>query len=343
MELVTGIERGPGGFVAVGLGANGRRVQLAPEELATRGLPDVEGNPRRIRTNLRDWRLTSLDEYAYAFRRTTTEATNHSTWWFREGGSRLVVPALALLRAMVRPSTVLFPHLLKPQSLDDVCILDKTESGLCKPQLDKLGERCRGTQGVLMGPLSWFYCFPSARRAWASVYQSAAAGKLDFELPSVVATFTVRAIRAGRNAYVTSMTLLELEPQEEPLPFAADHPRILHVSPAAMGGAAKAARGQRTADSVGPHQPLSDYEWSVLGPVVYPPGQRRSSPPQARDMFNCVLQKTTTNAEWAQAAEANGVHPATAAVALSRWRAAGRWDEAMRRLAELRGHTASQC
>lgn len=348
MELVTGIERGPGGLVAVGSGANGRKVCLAPGEIATRGLPNAEGNPRRIRTNLREWHTTSLDEYAYAFRRPMTGAANHSTWWFREGSSRLVVPALALLRAMVRPSAVLFPHLLKPQSLDDVCIFDKSKSGLCRPQLFRLGDRYRGPQEILMGPLSWFYCFPSARRAWASVYQNAVAGRLDFELPNVVATFSVRTVRAGCNAYVTAMTLLELEPQEEPLPFAVSHPRILSVSPASMGGVAKAAKAAKAvkaakskpeAEPTEAHQPVSDSEWGVLGRIVYPPRTRGVSARQAREMFNCVLQKTVTNIEWAQAAAENGVNPSTAAVALSRWRADGRWEQAMRLLAESRGHT----
>lgn len=337
MELVTGIDWDSGSPRARCHGVKGTAVSISVGDMVTRGLPPSQmqsSYARRVTTDLRRWRPVSFNEYAFAFNRPLLDEPAHAAWSFVDGSTRLVVPALALLRALVRPSKALFPYLFRPQSLDDVCGYTSEAD---------MGGRVRvlapGDPRVMRSPevvesLSWMYCFPSARRAWGSVYQSAKQGMLNFALPEAVLTLNVRSVRLGANAYVTSLNAVELIAQEEPLPFAQGHPRTIHASAFAKGGQGRVADTGKQRKGLPPFQHLTDQEWHEIGPLLQ--SGKGLRPEDQRSLLDAILWKFAESVRWEDVKLRLGTSLAKAPTTYSRWKADGRWDAVVTRLSELR-------
>jgi hypothetical protein len=68
--------------------------------------------------------------------------------------------------------------------------------------------------------MNWVLQFPSARRAWASVYARALEGQLDVALPNAAAAATLRGVEVDGKLMVTSMDMLTLQAMEAPHEFA---------------------------------------------------------------------------------------------------------------------------
>lgn len=337
MELVTGIDWDSGSPRARCIGVKGAKATISVGDMVTQGLPPAQTGStyvRRVTTDLRSWRPVSFDEYAFAFNRPLLEEPGHAAWSLLDGSTRLVVPALALLRALVRPSKAFFPYLFRPQSLDDVC--------------SYAGQSGRGIQVRVLTPgdvrsihtpevtdtLSWFYCFPSARRAWGSVYQSAKQGMLKFALPEVALTLNVRSARRGSNAYVTSLSVLELVAKDEPFPFAEGHPRSIEASAFAKGGQGRVADTGKQRKGLPPFDPLTDHEWREIGPLLQ--SGKGTRPEDQRSLLDAILWKFSEGVRWDDVKQRLGSSLAKAPTSYSRWKADGRWDAVVTRLSELR-------
>lgn len=333
MEMVTGINWQNGKAVALASSGEGATKFIELAALGYRGLPEANTYARHITLNLRDLQVASFCEYAEAFGQKLSSEPRHSVWSLQLGRSRLVIPALALLRAFVRPNRVLLPQMFKAQSLDDICFLaDKGSSSYVQAH-GNLGDIRNTRESTVMGPLSWFFCFPSARRAWASVYQAAKEGHLHFELPNVRATLASRHHRVGLNCYVTTMSLVQFEALDDPADFATGHPRFFMAS--AHTRALKRSATEEGDHSIG--RELSDEEWHALGPILVRTDHgRRYETSRNRVLLNCILQKLSTDISWRDLADLHGCLPTTIASALARWRADGRLDLVMEKLTKLR-------
>jgi hypothetical protein len=331
MELITGIDWREGKTVALATVCWNKTSDVELSELASRGLPDSDALLRRYILDLRKFRCASFEEYAFVFNRPTLEKYRHSTWSVLCGRTRLVIPALALLRAFIRPGQVLFPKLFKPQSLDDVCEFSKNDNEYFVQSLIRLGDIRNTHNKTFMGPLSWFYCFPSARRAWASVYQSAKKGRLHFELPKATMTVSLRGMRVGATIYVTQLGLIGIEAHEDPLEFAMGHSLFIEASPTRSKAYMRNAQDEPVAIEF---QELSDAEWDSIGPLLI--RENRVPHIDYRPLLNCVLQKLSTTVSWQTAAELNNVTVTQAATVLSRWQADKRLDRVVERLSEIR-------
>lgn len=328
MQLVTGIEWRDGHPIAKAMGGSNRISELEISELATHGLPETDVCARNIDINLGDFKPVSFDEYAFAFNRPASDCSTHSTWSVINGKNRLVVPALVLMRALFRPGRVLMPQLFKPQSLDDVCGFSKNNGDYYV----RLNRNLNKRGFTNLAPLSWFYCFPTARLAWASVYHAAKDGRLHIELPKASLKVAMRGMKVGCTIYVTHLGLLQIEALEEPAEFGAGHARQINVS---TQSGKRYRNGKQAPESV-PYQKLTDAEWELVAPLLIRKAANRSVL-ESRSLLDCVLQKLHTGHIWQEIADLNFVPVVRARTALYRWKADTRLSRIVECLNEKRG------
>lgn len=125
MELATDIEKQDRHFAASVIAARGGQRCIPAGELANGGLPRIGRSRCRVETTFEDWRPASLGEYAAGLGISLPPEIDarHTVWSFKVKGARVLLPALALMRAFFRPAPVLFPYLFRPQSIDSVCTI----------------------------------------------------------------------------------------------------------------------------------------------------------------------------------------------------------------------------
>lgn len=341
---MTGIDWSEGTAKACVVSASGLVATVGPAELASRGLPNLSTTSpyaRRVTTDLCKWKPAPLEEYATAFGiNACGRDAGHAAWEFSDGRTRFVVPALALLRALVRPERVLLPSLFKAQSLDDICLF-KGGPGIPIEPLGTLGDGRRKLRIELLSLLSWFFCFPSARQLWASIYQHSKYGTLDMTLPRATFAFNVRSLHRVRDCYVTSLSAIDVEANEEPFEFASAHPRVMHLSARERAGAA--AHSQRLVPQLRPRSftPVTEAEWAEIAPLLE--SRKGAKADDSLMVLNAIMWKQSEGARWHEVFSRYGNNVARAPTSLSRWKADGRWDAALGRLDELRSGDTGIC
>ena len=152
MDLVTGIDWKNGKALALASSGESGEQSIELADLGHRGLPEAQTYARQITFNLRDLQVASFCEYAEAFGQKLRCEPRHSVWSLQLERSRLVIPALALLRAFVRPNKTLLPQLFKAQSLDDICFLAAKGSPYYVQAHGNLGKIQRTRESDIMGP-----------------------------------------------------------------------------------------------------------------------------------------------------------------------------------------------
>lgn len=333
MELVTGIEWRDGKAVANCINECGGARTIAPSELPTQGLPAGRYSGRTITAKLRDMQVASFEEYASAFGIPFNSGFRHSTWSLQLAQSRLVIPALTLLRAFIRPGRTLFPTLFKAQSLDDICLFSGGNENCFITPTRSLGNHLVSRSMTIMQPLSWFYCFPSARTAWSSVYQASKLGNLHFQLPEAEVKFSFYSKSVRGNNYVTAISLSRIEALEAPSEFAPGHPRTIFTSARAEGFELEAPNKQLVPNFA----ELTDDEWHSVSPLLA--AQRdpfADTFPRRRTILNGVLRKLSTSMTWPQIESEYGISEGALSTSCSRWMRDGRMKKVLARLNEMR-------
>lgn len=344
MEIATGISYTPDGPTVRCVGTSGREETLPIAKLARAGLPGMEGSRRKVKTDLRTWKPCSFEEYSYAIGRPIPEGSQHAAWSFFDGSARFVVPCLALIRELSKPMNHMLPHMFRPQSLDDVCVLDADTTPPTVSVLGTLRIRKDRLYDGLEQRLLWLTCFPSARRAWASVYQAAKEGRIDIALPHASINATVSYVKHGNNHYVVRLGLCGVEAHEEPFPFARDAPaQYVFVD----DGKAEVARLECRSWTT--NQPklrmdipahadgtvcVTDAEWEEIRAVLPMPRRSNCNP---RASLDSILSKLMNGTPWLEVKYPGTDRQANVHSLLRRWQASGRWVEILRVLERMRG------
>lgn len=339
MELVTQlVKKGPR-LVAVGVGTAETRSGRELDLLGLHGLPDSVDSRRRAEVGFEEWEPASIAEYAGAFGLSVAKGHAHEAWAFQYNRIRFVVPALVLMRALFRPNHHVLPLLFRPQSLDDTC----TYAGPGLHGHIALLGGFRGSyhtreRASIAEPLSWMYCFPSARAMWASAFGASQEGRLALALPQASARMVLHGRMHAQNFYATRLAFVSITAQEEPFEFASDHSRIIcfHVMDEAMASGFK--RNKTRDDSIGlrdGEHALSEEEWRVVEPIVVRGGPGFKYDPRA--VVDAVLAKQCQGTSWTETTYPPGIQHTTACVAFCRWQKDGRWQQVLEVLREARG------
>lgn len=325
MELATRIQL-PRGAEIFNSSTASRFIDIA--ELSSRGLPKSNEGKLFCSFDLRAFEIFDFNEYANAYNIASTALASHSTWSVVHQGTRYIIPALAFLRAFFRPHNLLFPRIFEPQSLDDVCSYSEFagETGIRLSARFSANQRQRFNSA--MWAISWFYCFPSARRAWASVFQAANQGCIHFELPLATATFKLTGKNVNGSIFVSDLFLQGIECHERPFNFANRHPTSITRSSGNYGLL-------KTASEVRYHK-MTEAEWIHISAVLDSFDWKTRPGSYDRSVTNAILFRLTSKVAWSTAAQMHDVSVFQAVGAFRRWQTDGRLDRVIERLCELR-------
>jgi len=324
LELVSGLAIENGRISALAVNKKGELRSFKPSEFVTRGLPKksgLAGYSIDIRTSLKGWKPCSLHDYARAFELPTTTEGKHTAWTFSQEGRAFVVPALALIRTFVGRRKRLYSHLFKPQSLDDICSWDDKNAEVLVPSegIRRPIERgCSHLQYSEM--LAWMFCFPSARRAWASVYQGAVDGRLHVHLPKATVDLQLKYRLHGGTGYVFDLKFLATQPNEAPFEFAARCERRFE------------AINRFRPTTFERHESVTDSQWAAVAPILVDKSYPASQP---RTDFDTMLLKQREGLTWKEAAMAFNANPTRVASLHLSWTTRGKLQQALAQLAEL--------
>ncbi|ANH66666.1 hypothetical protein ABE85_02160 [Mitsuaria sp. 7] len=344
-----GIKRVDGRFVAYGTGTSRMRVGIDVDNLTFQGLPDNKRDRMRVESEFEQWRPASFLEYACALSMDLNGDTAHDAWAFIHNGMRVVVPALVLMRAMLRPHDPVFDLAFSGKSLESVVTYSGDASqaggfGVVAMVASYRYSADTSNKATIVEPLSWAYSFPSAREMWNSIYASATHGRLGLQLPKAWSHMVVHGVAHARNFYVTQLAVVSLEPREEPFEFANEHARVIkfHEAMEVVASGLKPLRAKD--DSIKLHSnrtsALSDAEWSEIAPLFSRGGSHDGKTGNVHDqrlIVDGILAKLTAGTSWTETRYAEGIPHTSVSIAYHRWQKSGRWQSILDVLNKQRG------
>lgn len=135
----------------------------------------------------------------------------HQTYFWAPGcGQQVIVPAQELICLLLTGNEKLRPLLFTPTAPESFLESDPLHRVKLVPALKR-----RGTSHG-MSLLRWITSYPSARRAWASVYAHALDGRLGLHLPNARMEVRFRGVTHGPHVLTVDCALAALEPTEAP-------------------------------------------------------------------------------------------------------------------------------
>lgn len=322
--------------------ADGRVDLLALKELGRHGVPDGKPAARR-RLDLKFKDCVPIDSRVYrdhfGLGKHTVAADCHQVFEVLVGGDRYLVPALAMMRALFRPSLHLLPQMFLPNVLARACRLgwsgELAHVVVDAPWATGYDAEQRAD---CEGPLQWMMLHPTARWMADSVHQHAMAGRVAVDLPEGEAEIVFAGLPSETAFFVTEVRILSVTPLESP-DFPVDEPagRIDFVN-------RTWAEGRNLRESVSTDVPLhadgshavTDAEWAVVGPLLESARKTKSAYQHCqRAMFDGVLGKLATGKSWRDSPYAVGDWR-NAATSYRRWNSRGTFDQALQALRGMR-------
>ena len=307
MDWVESLDRHNGKLVARVAGV-GRPKGLV--ELDAMHLPNLPGitssRLRRVRidSDFEAWSISSTKEYFAGFDFDLDAEEHHQVFAIMHDGVRYLIPALVLMKAMFRPFHQLAAFLFAPHGLELLSIPDlgskEPSVHLMPGTLDTHSKR----QASVREPLSWFWCFPTARKCWDSVYLWACKGKLAMDLPTGKIRLVVKGKKQAGTCYVTECSVIQVDIQERPHEFAQAHRRFIVFHEGASLGDTR--RGKRSRPAPLSDSKLlmrngiwflSDEEWDAIKPIAAP----NLSPYRKHDLrivLDGIIEKIGSGTPW---------------------------------------------
>lgn len=334
MSLVTGIDVGKWS-ASIANGTNkpeGPRVAL--ETLLDQGLPESGTNHYRAAIDLSTMQPCSIEEYAYSMGLPEAADAHHGAWTCKHEEMRLVLPALALIRALIGEHPTCFSRLFRPQSLDDVYEFAPTNAMEQVRVSNLLGPAKVTDRAELRRRLTWFACFPSARMAWASVFGHAKQGRLDIALPKLTVNAWLRGQRHKNNFYATKLQIQDVVANERPFEFATHCATAIEF----IGDGRRIMQSTHSLQSLnvpmrGELSALNDEEWERVRPLF---SKDPSQEVNRRQILDAILLKWSKNMTWSAIEEMLGKNEGTTSSYYYKWRIDGRISKLMDILREMR-------
>jgi hypothetical protein len=185
--------------------------------LVTLGLPDIAKSSRlRYEGCLSDWKCIDSNEYLDALNLPTPpKSTNrHFVYEGYCDHVRIVVPALALIRALFKPTPDVLPVLFMPATVDMLSFVDYTSESReviidHKECQRKFRASKQGTRQHLS--LDWAQTSKTARASAHSVFMHALEGALGLTLPRGKATLVFHGEERNETLFVNQVAFIAVE------------------------------------------------------------------------------------------------------------------------------------
>ena len=184
----------------------------------------------------------------------------------------------------------------------------------------------------------WMLSYPSAHKAWGSVYRNALDGRLDMALPKAIVDMSIRARRAGDRLMVAQLVARRLSPLEEPFEFAnglAAKEFLLQACPPRTHRGTAPIAVEELLRSRGFAGPMNDDQWNRVDRILnvrMPHRGRPGHPPRClREIVDVILLKLGTPYSWKKMPTSSQLM-ASAFQWFSRLKKEGVWQEVMEEL-----------
>lgn len=291
----------------------------------------------KLDTHLDGWTLADPTEYLGRAGFGTIAPGAHEIYAMNHGGLRLLIPAIAVMKALFVPNAMFFNNLFRSVSVDFLVGPEwRPTTMTVAPFRLQHAHNVRMTESA-MKRLQWIYCFPSARAAFSSVHFNAVNGVIGVTLPKMKAEISFRGTLYGNTLFVSSLVIMRMEPREDPFDWAGSQPTAID------SGSTEQARGLQQLNpplldrslSTGPSGwGLSDSEWAQLKPL-FAGIDRALSSERCRELLSAILTKLGTGTGWVKVNSGFGTVAAVSSYYQSCVRS-GRWEAFESALAQLR-------
>ena len=195
------------------LSRTGQVEEVSAEALATLGVPRSIGTSTRVvyEGDLSTWSSTAEDEYLQAFGIELPPglSNRHTIYSAQQGdGTRILVPALVLIRGLFRPHALLMPLVFTPGNVDLMGFVDYSNDpptvvldGAEQMTLNKRDAASR------YEPVRWMLSSTSAHQCAHSIYLHSLGGRLDLRLPQGQLRLVLHGRKVGAILFVTKVTV----------------------------------------------------------------------------------------------------------------------------------------
>jgi hypothetical protein len=224
---LKGFVRTDGVLAAVTIDKDGVEDYVATEAVSSLHLPTGSSQYVHLHTNTCDWTVENSRRYLEARRFPVESADSHSVFSIRHDGREILIPALALIKALFKQHVSNYRYLFHPAGLELLC-RPALEGGHHTIELaDKMGKAPR--YGSMFELLRWIYYYPSARAMWNSVYARASNGVCSIQLPKAKIRIAVSGTSSKGGILLTAGTVTagNIEPLENPYDWAGEQPKFL--------------------------------------------------------------------------------------------------------------------
>jgi hypothetical protein len=219
MEWATGITVRNGEMMAK-IRMAGAQELVEVGKLARRGLPNERTFTRSFGDiRLRDMVRVAADEYLEAFgiAQCKGSADGHVVYLYERKNSRLIIPALALIRGIFPPMSRLMPLTFAPGFLDLVSFVNtQEEPARVEISADANCLQDSETRNRLLNRLAWMRSHHSAFQMAGSVHQNAMSGRINLRLPKGHARGAFIGILKGQTLFANSLYLTLMDASDEP-------------------------------------------------------------------------------------------------------------------------------
>lgn len=353
MEWASCIAYGAGGWRALIEGAAEGEQSFTLASLSTRGLPDL---PKLQRKRLRfdgsfeTWTRASHVDMLTALGLSSLPDNRHHVFQFEHEGLTVFVPALAVIRALFKPASVLFRLAFTPLGVDLISHVDWSQNPPtvvidCPQAARVLGRAQYGARQI--EALRWMQTSRSARSCVQSTHTYALAGQIGLDLPTGHACMAFHGVKVGRTFFATQMSMNAVEVAEEDSLTGKAERFCLHASQ----DKARAAPARDIEFNIPPKADgtweLSEAEWGVVAGLLLADNKRRIARADNRSLVDAILVKLGTKCAWSGAPAATSSRASDPATYFHRWCATRRFQRvveflAATRRAQVAGQTAAQ-
>lgn len=340
MFWVEGIRRDNAKFAVLSTDKNGQQNTYPLDRLSELHKPTGRSHKSKLDTDFQEWGLASVGDYLGALGLLMPSTNTHQIFKFSDQRLTYFLPAQVLFKAVFRPLGLMTSYLFRPQGLEQVCVptLAGSTVSFVMPGISQRTQSCSSLQQ----PLSWMWCFPSARRMFESVYANACNGVLGCELPFGKARIAVTGIKKDALFLITELTMLQVTTTETPFDFAQSHRKEIIFHEGVAFRSRQRCDFVAQADTTIPHLngrwDLTDQEWSAIYPIFSKQEKRGSAKRkhELRTLINGIIAKLGSGVPWKKFKFETGTW-SNACKLYGECRKDGRWEQIQLILKSSRG------
>lgn len=218
-------ERVNGQLQGIAISKDGSKKSVAPDAICGIHLPPHASRSVNFHTNSGDWKVEDSSRYLEACGYPADAPDGHDVFSVRAAGREMLIPALAVIKALFKRHPSYYHHLFHPAGLEMLCSPVELD-GNKTIQLSR-GIALNGAPANMFELLRWMYYYPSARSTWNSVYRAAATGRCSIALPKANLRIAVTGEPKGHIILANLLTVGNIEAMEAPYEWAGDQPRFL--------------------------------------------------------------------------------------------------------------------